>query len=201
MDDNATWLRQALQNSGLSQSELARRMGVGPDIINKIVLGRRKMSFAEVRAISSILQIPPPGFSLSSVSVQIAGVPVMGRVEPNLWRNSAVSGTPTGRFVPGVIDPRFPIDDQAALELAERTQDGEFRAGDFLIYVDFRKYRVAALPTDTLITRLTKGDMETYGLVRAISDGKLVKLVPLLSPGAQAHEILYLVIGVHRSLA
>ncbi len=105
------------------------------------------------------------------------------------------------RSVPGIIDSRFPIRDQSAFEMAERTQDGEFRAGDLLICVDFKKYRITALPADTLIAKLVKGDVETKGLVRAIADGTAINLVPLLSPGAQANEILYLVIGVHRSLA
>lgn len=73
------WLRTGLQQTRTSQAELARRLTVllgrpfDRSMVNKMVIGRRRVDGDEVLAIASILRLQPP-------EAEDSGVPIVGHV-------------------------------------------------------------------------------------------------------------------------
>lgn len=116
------WLKRALAQKHVSQSELARRWGKTPDIVSRILLGKRKLSADELAEIARLLNIAPPltgpdpnSFKLptdkNSAIIPLAGsasVPIIGIVEAGAYRPlSWFDGADLGVVMSG-YDPRFP---------------------------------------------------------------------------------------------
>lgn len=77
---NAKWLAEALAASGLSQSDLARRVAkalpvsnMTPQKVSLMLKGKREISFDEIKAVCVILGISPPGTTIS-LKVPVVGV-------------------------------------------------------------------------------------------------------------------------------
>lgn len=56
---DAKWLSEQLQQSGRSQTDLAKRLGVHPSVVNKMVKGKRPVKLAEVPVIHSFFGSQP----------------------------------------------------------------------------------------------------------------------------------------------
>jgi len=90
--DKAKWLARALQNSGLSQAELARRLSADgrkkyhPTMINKMLTGERDIRFDEIVSLSLIFGIEPP-IQKTEKTVRVVGL-VSAGAAAELWGSS-----------------------------------------------------------------------------------------------------------------
>lgn len=53
------WLAEEIQKAGMSQAEVARKSGVSPAHITKVIKGERGLGENALRAIAEALKIPP----------------------------------------------------------------------------------------------------------------------------------------------
>lgn len=65
-----TWFQRRLKKKNLSQVEVARRMGLHPSTLSRIVNGRRRVWALEAQHIAKILGVP-----LDKVLEQMKGKP------------------------------------------------------------------------------------------------------------------------------
>lgn len=69
-------LRRLVDQAGLNDAELARRMGVEPAVISRTVLGKRQIVLDEIYAIAQVLGVEPTAiFALTYLD----GAPKVGR--------------------------------------------------------------------------------------------------------------------------
>ena len=54
------WIRKALKEAGLTQKELANKLGVDPTVLSHKLHGRREFLYSEVVLICEILKIDNP---------------------------------------------------------------------------------------------------------------------------------------------
>lgn len=57
--ETANWLRKKIEKAGITQAELARRSGISPTHITKVLNGERGLGEQSLLAIAKALHIPP----------------------------------------------------------------------------------------------------------------------------------------------
>lgn len=81
------WVVENLNKPGRSQSELARRLGVHPSAINKLVNGKRGLKTAEIPIAADYFGEPAPGGDVRQViGGQLLPVVVNGKVAAGVFR-------------------------------------------------------------------------------------------------------------------
>ena len=198
------WLGDALATSNISQSDLARHLDIHVSEVNKMVTGKRRIRLDEVEPIATRLGCPLPFHEGLSKREPYPGVAIRGYVDPSSWwEPTEMRQTVDDQYkrrTAGVIDPRYPTEKQTAFELMNSTRDGEMRRGDVLICVSFDIYRKFPLPNDILIFRATRGTLETFVIVRAVTEGSTTVLVQMLTEGVVPIEPMWIVIGLFRPI-
>lgn len=103
------WVIENLAKPGRSQSELARRLGVHPSAINKLVNGKRGLKSSEIPIAADYFgEEPPAGELRPALSGQLLPVTVNGKVAAGIFRevNAFNQSAPERVWEPP--DERFP---------------------------------------------------------------------------------------------
>lgn len=129
------WLKAELERPGRSQSALARFMGVVPEIVNRIVNGRRRIQAHEADQIRAYLTGTGTGAAIPHISPKpspTAALPVRGTVEAGSWREVTLD---TDFHEPETLPaPRSLVDSGAfALRVSGPSMDRLYPAGSFVI--------------------------------------------------------------------
>lgn len=132
------WLKIELAKPGRSQSALARFMGVVPEIVNRIVNGKRQIKAHEADQIRGYLNATEKGapatFShMAPRPIPAALLTIRGKVEAGSWRE--VSFTDLDVHEPETLPaPQSIVDSGAfALRVSGPSMDQLYREGSFVI--------------------------------------------------------------------
>jgi len=109
----AKWLQQGINKTGITQSDLARRMGLTPGKINLILHGKRRLQMQEAVKASEIMDFPLPNENrtIAVMGYVGAGAEVFS-VSDNDVLHEVDMGFPIPPDLVGVIvrgDSMFPI--------------------------------------------------------------------------------------------
>lgn len=134
---DAEWLKAELAKPGRSQSALARHLGVVPEIVNRIVHGRRQVKANEADQIREYLSSTEKGTPATFARIvskpsPTALLPVRGTVEAGSWREALLSAFD---YEPEtLIAPRSVVDSGAfALRVAGPSMDLLYPDGSFVV--------------------------------------------------------------------
>lgn len=131
------WLKAELAKPGRSQSALARHLGVVPEIVNRIVHGRRQVKAHEADKIREYLSATTDGGAATIARIAPRPIPaalltVRGTVEAGSWRE--VTLTDFGHEPETLPAPRSVVDSGAyALRVAGPSMDLLYPDGSFVV--------------------------------------------------------------------
>lgn len=137
VDMDIEWLKAELAKPGRSQSALARHLGVVPEIVNRIVHGRRQVKATEADQIRAYLAATESGVTatitrLADMPTSTALLTVRGTVEAGSWREVALSDL--GYDPETLIAPRSVVDSGAfALRVAGPSMNVLYPDGSFVV--------------------------------------------------------------------
>lgn len=146
------WLRSALTNSGLSQSEVAKRLThklgrqIDRSAVNKMSKGKRAIAGDELLAISEITETPAPqpGDGAIQVELPIAGLPIVGTIQAGAWLDTAMMDPVSEpEMVQLLPDRRFPRARQYVLLVRGDSMSREWPDGSYVTVVDFAESGLA----------------------------------------------------------
>lgn len=137
VDMDIEWLKAELAKPGRSQSALARHLGVVPEIVNRIVHGRRQVKASEADQIRAYLAATESGAPATLTRIAPLPTPaspltVRGIVEAGSWREMALSDL---EYEPETfLAPRSVVDSGAfALRVAGPSMDLLYPDGSFVV--------------------------------------------------------------------
>lgn len=112
------WIKRGLEKPGKTQAELARRLGVNPSAVNRLLAGGRQLKAEEISTVSEYLEVAPPpeliGRGLSDEAARYlprlsddSKIPVLGTAEGgeegwSLWNGDVVDHVARPPFLEGV---------------------------------------------------------------------------------------------------
>lgn len=99
--------------------------------------------------------------------------------------------------VPPRIDPRFPIVQQIAYEMADDVPAANLIAGDCLVCMPFDAIRNHPQQSDLLVVIRRRNGLEQFGLVRVGGNGECIALT---GSGGDIGQPVAVVIGVFRPI-
>lgn len=157
-------VRSAREALGLSQSELARRIGITPQAIQAIESGNVKTS-RHIHRIAVVLQKPAHWLAGDTSYVLTSGLasgeaPVRGIVAAGLWQVES-SFADDQASIPASPDPRFARMPQVAYRVVGNSMDNLVRDGEFVICLDYAHSPVALRAGDVVVAeRKRAGEIE-----------------------------------------
>ena len=107
-DPILAWAIENLKKPGRSQSELARRLGVHPSAINKLVAGKRGLKTHEIPIAAEYFGEAPPDTELRLSTAQSAPVIVAGKVAAGVFLEADDMDQTAPERVWEPVDVRFP---------------------------------------------------------------------------------------------
>lgn len=143
MQEIREWVRQALAESGLSMSEMSRRLGIPVDGISKVLKGRRELSAEEMFQIQNISGVAPPANASGASEIRLTDAPavrsltlinVIGEAAGGVWKEMKLSFDEYTLNYP--IDPRFPPDALKALRISGNSINRQAKDGDHVVILD-----------------------------------------------------------------
>lgn len=140
----AQWLSEQLERKGVSQSALARALGLHPTMINKVINGRRRLTVEEMTAAARFLEAPPPIDTGSSQDAAASTpqnayrskIPVLGTVAAGIWREV---DDETFDPIPIPPDPGLPPDALYGLIVHGTSINRIAEEGDIVVCLDHAK--------------------------------------------------------------
>lgn len=141
--DIVHWLKDALESTGMSQSELARALGYQRDVINKVVKGRRQLTAEEIIKIAAILKVSLPADSVavskedgvSATFRTAAPIRCVGEVQGGVWQEMGIQDFEEFEIA-YAPDPRWPEGAVTALRVKGESINRQARDGDFVAVLD-----------------------------------------------------------------
>lgn len=157
MGDRVRAGREAL---GLSQSELARRIGVTPQAIQAIEAGSVKTS-RHLHKIANVLQKPAHWLAGEAPYALTSGLasgeaPVRGIVAAGLWQAES-SFADDQASIPSSPDPRYARMSQVAFRVLGNSMDNIVRDGEYVICLDYGQHPVALRSGDVVVAERKRG--------------------------------------------
>ncbi|PVH30151.1 helix-turn-helix domain-containing protein [Pararhodobacter oceanensis] len=205
-------IKQLREFRGLSQAELARRLGTTSSTVSRLEAGERRLSQSYISSISQALGVEPAeiiGASANSgakagASAGAAGdhrlIPVVGAVSDTAWAIPATAATPPR--IPVLPSPQVARLSHSGYKVLDGAGLALTGAGGYVIAVPFGAMRKTPLEGDWIVLRSREGRMERHALVTghtdaagayAMIDGARLDLGPI-------HEPVGLVVAIYREL-
>ncbi|WP_417601663.1 helix-turn-helix domain-containing protein [Pararhodobacter oceanensis] len=204
-------IKQLREFRGLSQAELARRLGTTSSTVSRLEAGERRLSQTYITSISQALGVEPAeiiGASASANSGAGAGVgagdhrliPVVGAVSDTAWAIPSTADAP--QRIPVLPSPQVARLSHSGYKVLDGAGLALTGAGGYVITVPFGAMRKTPLEGDWIVLRSREGRMERHALVTghtdaagayAMIDGARLDLGPV-------HEPVGLVVAIYREL-
>lgn len=136
------WVIENLAKPGRSQSELARRLGVHPSAINKLVNGKRGLKSSEIPIAAEYFEEDPPaGDVRAAPSVGLLPIKVNGKLAAGVFREVDDFDQSEAERVYEPPDERFPNARRMAFDVEGDSMNAleprPIMSGDRLICVSF----------------------------------------------------------------
>lgn len=173
-------LSKARTAKGLSQSELARKVGVKPQAIQAIEAGRVRTT-RKLRELAAMLDKSPDwlmGFDEPahlSAPAAVRTVEVQGIVAGGFWQEVTAAQVGDETSVPASPDPRFARLPQIAFRVVGDSMSDLVRDGEYVLCIDNQKAPQSIRDGDVVVAeRRRAGEFErTVKLVRHRNGGAL----------------------------
>lgn len=195
------WLRNALAETGVSQAELGRRVGLNRDQINRLLNGKRPWNEELVADLAKALRINHPESYDAISEAALAAVRMVGVVNPSIWTDSEfiMDGTV---IIPSVPDARFIGLEQTAYQVDIDIPGTAISAGTHVITVDIDRARPdGPQDGDLLLCTRENGNLINNTIAvakRSRSNGGPVELTaPTLNGQAAGLTPKRLIIGLY----
>ena len=198
--DYAKWIEAALAaNPKLSKAGLSRHLGHGSDRsrVIKMLDGTRRIQIEEITAIASYLGVPPPGVAVD-VKAGVAAIRIAGIIAAGLWLEPKAPPMTRPASVPPVLDPRYPVADQAAYEMACAHPDHAMLIGDYLIAIPPKAAGRPPHPGEIVVLARERAGLEQLALGKA-SERRGGREADALD-GGEPGRVVAIVIGVFRPI-
>jgi len=166
-------MRKLRENTGMSQSELARRIGTTPSTVNRLENGQRRFSQQYIEVIARVLGVAP-GDLIGSYVATVAKdtlIPVVGECSEGNWRIPPHGELEIHERIPAILPPKFSgmaggahlIVDDHAREIAPQ--------GAYIITVPFRSMRQRPINGDWAVVRSYEGKLMRMAAVKIEVEG------------------------------
>ena len=206
--DIIVWIEENLGSERGAKAKLARAIpGLDGSKLSKILSGERDVSGEELLAMAEHFGVELPKSetegTLSLPRASRGQVPVVGRIgEDQVWVKPGEQKLEC-RWVNGIADDTYPIEDQAVYELAQATSDGEYRARDLIFTVPFSNYRARPVLGDEVVVLRELDGFTIFSLRRAVAGDRGITLLPMhevrQAPAVgEVEKVVGLVIGFYR---
>ncbi len=140
-DPILAWAIENMKKPGRSQSELARRLGVHPSAINKLVNGKRGLKTHEVPIAAEYFGEAPPETELRMIDERVGPVIVNGKTAAGVFRVVDDFDQSAPEKIWEAVDPQFPHARRMAFDVEGDSMNNlkprPIMEGDRLICVAF----------------------------------------------------------------
>jgi transcriptional regulator with XRE-family HTH domain len=165
------WLRSALQEAKVSQSELGRRAGFTPDQVSRILKGERTLSAEEMLRVSRAIGVLPP-LQMPESYFNIRYVSVIGEVAAGTFSDMNVSSFAVYE-IPIPVDPKWPEGSVAAYVVRGESINRRASDGDYVVTLKAEAAPRSWQHGDWIIAERARGDLcETTVKQVCIRNGK-----------------------------
>ncbi|WP_146168835.1 helix-turn-helix domain-containing protein [Sphingomonas aurantiaca] len=138
-------LRHALEEATKPGGRWSRRAlslaaGLGPDAVRDIISGKSKApGFRTVVALADVLDISSTAFlGLSDEIADAPMVPILGAIEPGVWREEPLGDPSRAELIPAVVDIALPDIKRFAVRMVGLSMD-ELFVPDDVLYCEYTR--------------------------------------------------------------
>lgn len=117
-DQYKKWVIENLERPGMSQTGLAKVLGLHPSAVNKIVSGKRQLKSQEVAQAAAYFGSDAPTVELRPIVEQLKPVPIIGIAEAGAFREVDEFDQSEPEYIYEPADPQFPNARRVAIELS-----------------------------------------------------------------------------------
>lgn len=190
------WVKDQVTGPGRRgmQARMSRATGIPPDVLTKILKGRRELLVKELNAIVDFLgKSPPIGKTRPTDHRKVR---IMGTLGDDYW--ASTSKPAEVRTVNSPVN-KYPIEAQTAFEVGADSVDGVLRRGDVVFTVPHQEYRPKPISGDVLVYFRENDGRVNYTLVIVTGDDGAA-LAPYLvdEPAPEGGHPIALVVSHHR---
>jgi transcriptional regulator with XRE-family HTH domain len=198
-------MRKLREATGMSQSELARRIGTTPSTVNRLENGQRRFSQQYIEAIARVLSVAPGdliGTFVATVSKD-ALIPIVGEVSAKNWRIPPTGEMGAHERLSCILPPKYSgmaggahlITDDHAPVIGPR--------GTYAVTVPYNSMRKTETNGDWAVIRSFEGKLTRTAIAQlnvikgeatAIVDGEEIRV-------GRDHLAVDLVVAVYRELS
>lgn len=169
------WLSRAMAEKEITQADLGRALGVGRDVMNKVMKGRRRLTGDELLALSRFLDIPPPETPEHSESEPVAVRPiayvcVVGEVRAGHFEDVTYSDFETYQ-IPYALDPRWPVEAIQGFVIRGESINKQARDGDLAITLKVERAPRSVQNGDWVVAERRRHDLVELTVKRVRMDG------------------------------
>lgn len=176
MEKTGEKIHTLLKRAGMSQSELARRIGVTPQTIQSIVSGNTKKS-RNIVEIANILKVRPEQLTDDNLPL-ILSVPIVGVVYAG---TSNIVSSMADEAFDEIDAPENATKDTVAVLVKGDSMGGRLEPGDHVFYDDRRSPPTADMIGELCVVEKENGEV----LVKRLSKGAEPDLFHLISYNAE----------------
>ena len=202
----AATIRAARKAAGLSQADLAQRVGVTQSVVSDWENGKLQSYTDHAPAIHRALKIPLDELSPLTPLSPVTGIEVVGEVQAGVWRVASEFAYEDRTVIPVVGVPGYGGVKLAALKVVGSSMDLLYPDGSFVIVVSAAD--TDARHGDRVVVYRAKGELQEASIkeVRVDDDGRVGLWPRSSSPDHQepiyldddeqgGPEIAYVVVG------
>lgn len=171
------WLKTAMAEKGVSQSELARRIGAERVLINKILNSRRRVTADELIKISGALGVSPP-LTLIKAPPQHRFLKVIGEVAAGAWKEVNYISDFDSYEIPIILDPKWPEEAVYGLEVKGESINKQARDGDVVCVLRAQYAPRPFAPGDWVVVERVRGETRETTVKQVRSNGRGWELWP-----------------------
>lgn len=171
---SANKIRELREERGLTQDELARRIGTTAPTVSRLEMGRRRLTQDYMMSISRALGVDPAdlvGSGLPPVASSLF-IHVVGDVAQDLWRVPTKEDAADYTTIPVVLPQRLGKFAGSAWRVTDDHADWLVGKDGYVISVPVESLRKTPLDGDILVVRSKEGRMERTMVARAKVDSR-----------------------------
>ena len=156
---------------GLSQSELARKMGISPSTVSRLESGDRKLTEEYINMLARALNVAPNSIVVDNIEIfdRVQLISLVGSVSRDTWRRTSVE--PVKGNIPVIPDGKYKKLSHSAFLVEDDHIADHIPAGGYAICVPMDGSRGGrAVDGDLLVVRSLEGRMERFSVAKARVD-------------------------------
>lgn len=203
-------IREARKGLGLTQADLASRLGVPQSVVSDWETGKLKSFSDHAVGINRALKIPLDALLQKPAFSPLRGIEVVGEVQAGIWRAAVELPQEERTILPITGLPGYAAVQLAALRVTGNSMDLVYPDGSFVIVASAADTDVR--PGDRVVVYRSQGELHEASIkeVRVDEDGRVALWPRSTSPDHQepiylededqgGPEIAYVVVGQFRA--